>query len=464
MSNKYKNIFLILFAFLFMMRGTAQDTLRLDDYLKMVGEYHPLIQKAKLFENVAEAYNLKAKGVLDPKIESTYDRKRFKDTPYFTVWNTEAKIPTRYPIDLSIGYENNNGSTFLNDQNSLPGNGLVYGTINISLLRGLIFDKQRFNIQNADLMALMGEVEGEIIRREVYYQAVGAYLNWSAAQEKNTVFIDFLETLQQRHQNVIELFENGDKPAIDTIESRVNLNTAQKSLLESQQELLKSQQKAALFLWDQSGNPLSIRLEVAPQNLINSVTNVEEKAIIENPLFAVDPLVRKMDNKISQISLNNRLIKENLKPELNLKYNTILSLGEEEIDPTFTFNDYKYGVTANIPILNRKTKGDLMLNEVKIEQTIFERSLYEQKLLNEYTMLVANRDLQNQTVVVSMEKLTNSQTLLEAENIKFELGESSVFMLNSRERKLLEARLEILKSYSKLGKTAASLYFLKMGQ
>jgi len=430
----------------------------------MVGENHPLIQKAKLFENVAEAYSLKAKGVLDPKIESAYDRKRFKDTPYFTVWQTEAKIPTRYPVDLSIGYENNAGSSFLNDQNSLPDNGLIYGTINVTLLRGLIFDEQRFNIQNADLNALMGEVEGEIIRREVYYQAVDAYIRWSAAQEKNIVYLDFLETLQQRHQNVIELFENGDKPAIDTIESRVNLNTAQKNLLDARQELLKSQQKTALFLWDDKGNPLSIRADVAPENLLSSVTNVEERAIIENPLFSVDPLVRKMDNKISQISLNNKLIRENLKPELNLKYNTILNLGKDELDPTFTLNDYKYGVTASIPILNRKTRGDIMLNDVKIEQTMFERSQYEQKLFNEYTMLIANQDLQEQTLDVSVEKFTNSQTLLEAEIIKFGLGESSVFMLNSRERKLLEARLEILKSYSKLGLTAASLYFLKMGQ
>ena len=162
--------------------------------------------------------------------------------------------------------------------------------------------------------------------------------------------------------------------------------------------------------------------------------------------------------------MSNRLVRENLKPELNLKYNTILSLGKNDFDPTFTFNDYKYGVTASIPILNRKTRGDIMLNEIKIEQTIFERSQYEQKLFNEYGMLVANRDLQDQTLAVAMEKFTNSQTLLEAEIIKFDLGESSVFMLNSRERKLLEARLEILKSYSKIGKTEASLYFLKMGQ
>ena len=463
MSNKYICIILFLSALVYNTQAVAQDTLRLDNYLELVEDNHPLIQKARLFEDVGEAYDLKARGVLDPKIESDLQRKRFDNTDYFTAWITEAKIPTRYPVDFSIGYENNDGQ-FLDSEKSVPSYGLIYGTINVSILRGLIFDEQRFNIQNADLNALIGEVEGEIIRREVFYQAVDAYLKWSATQEKANVYIEFLETLQQRHQNVIELFENGDKPAIDTIESRVNLNTAQKLLLDARQDLLKAQQKAALFLWDDGGNPLSIRPDVGPQNLVRTVLLVEEKAIIENPRFAVDPFVRKFDNKISQISLSNRLVRENLKPELNLKYNTILSLGKNDFDPTFTFNDYKYGVTASIPILNRKTRGDIMLNEIKIEQTIFERSQYEQKLFNEYGMLVANRDLQDQTLAVAMEKFTNSQTLLEAEIIKFDLGESSVFMLNSRERKLLEARLEILKSYSKIGKTEASLYFLKMGQ
>lgn len=460
-----KNTIILLSVFLSIICNTAFgiDTLSLQTYMGMVSKNHPLIQKADLFDRASEAYLLKAKGVLDPKIESDLDRKSFDNIEYFTVWQTEAKIPTRFPVDFSVGYENNEGQ-FLNAENNVPSNGLLYGTINVSLLRGLIFDQQRYNILNADLNALMGQVEGEIIRREVQTQAISAYLDWAATAEKNKVASDFLETVQIRHQNIIQLFVNGDKPAIDTIESRVSLNTAQKLLLESRQELLKSEQKVALFLWDSSGKPLTIRESVLPQSLNFTVNYIEENSILNNPRFSVDPLIRKMDNKITQYALDNKLVRENLKPTLNLKYNTIINFGKDEIDPSFTLNDYKYGVTASLPILNRKTKGDIMLNEVKIEQTQFERSQYEQKLFNEYNMLRTNQALQNQTLEVAQQKFKNSQTLYEAEIIKFDLGESSVFMLNSRERKLLESKLELLKSYTKLGQTATSFYFLKLGQ
>jgi len=454
----------ILFTLLFCSNAaTCLDTLYLVDFLTIIKENHPLINKANLFDEFEEAYRLKGKGVLDPKLHSNYNRKRFDDTDYYTVWQSEAKIPTRLPIDFSVGYENNSGDFLANDD-SVPKNGLVYGTINLNILRGLLFDEQRFQIQAAELNGIKSRIDKNLLLREIIYQAVGAYLDWSKAFYEVEIYRDYLDLVTVRHQNVVELFRNGDSPAVDTIESIVNLNTAEKIFLESAESLLSKQQKLNLFLWNEDGQPLQISNQVIPSELENLLSYLEEISLIISPAFENDPSVRKFQNRINALELTNRLQKEQLKPNLVLKYNTIVSLGKDDFNPTFSLNDYKYGVSFEYPILNRKTKGDIRLNEAMIKQNLYDKTQYQETLANKYVEINARQIIQQDILNIVNQKINNSEVLYAAENLKFQLGESSIFLLNSRERKLLEARTDLIKSFSSIGKLYNERYYLKLGQ
>ena len=462
--NKFTvHIIALIYFFTLLGKSYANDTLYLANYLEVIARNHPLIQKANLNEEIAVANVLKGKGALDPKVYSDFDRKQFDDTDYFTVWQSEAKIPTILPIDFSVGYERNDG-VFLNDENNVPRNGLVYGTINLSILRGLLFDEQRFNIQNAEIKGLKSLIEKEIVTREVVFQAINSYLDW--ASKNNTVDIarDFLELITERHLNVIQLFENGDIPAIDTLESRLNINSAEIILLESRNNLIKAKQKLSLFIWNDKGEPLQINSTVIPMSLNTLINSLRDMSTIINPNFIADPLIAKIENEIESINLDTRLVKENLKPQLDLKYNTILNLGKEELNPSFTLNDYKYGVTFQYPILNRKTKGQIRINETLTRQSELEKVDYLGRLNNKFVGLLSREIIQNNLLTVANEKLSNSQLLYDAEVLKFNLGESSIFLLNSRERELLEAQIELVKSYYSLGMVFSELYYLKLGQ
>lgn len=453
----------LIFFFAFAGRTHANDTLYLNTYLEMISKNHPLIQKANLNEEIATANILKGKGALDPKIYSDIDRKQFDDLDYFTVWQSEAKIPTVLPIDFSVGYERNDG-VFLNNENNVPQNGLVYGTINLSILRGLLFDEQRYNIQNAEIKGLKNLIEREIITREIIFQSINTYLDWASKNNTLDISNEFLDLIFDRHLNVIQLYENGDIPAIDTLESRLNLNSAEKLRLESRNNLIKAKEKLSLFIWNDNGDPLQINSVVVPMALQELTSLLREMSIIVNPDFIEDPLIAKIENEIETINLDTRLEKENLKPQLDLKYNTIINLGKVDLDPTFTLNDYKYGVTFQYPIINRKTKGQIRINEALTEQNALDKVEYLGRLNNKYVGLVSRENIQNNILDVANEKLANSQLLYNAEVLKFSLGESSIFLLNSRERKLLEAQIELIKSYHSLGMVFSELYYLKLGQ
>ncbi len=456
--------FLLLFLWMTMaMNAISQETMTLHQYLEIINRNYPLIQKANLYDEFARAYASKGKGALDPKINSSYQSKNFTENQYYTVWQTEAKIPTRLPIDFSVGYENNGGD-FLNSENSVPQNGLIYGGINVSLLRGLMFDEQRFNLQMAELNGLKSQIEKDMLIREILIEAIAVYLDWSAAFVKKNIYENYQDAIQVRHQNVITLFQNGDKPAIDTIESRINLNTATKFVIHSKEELRTKQQKLNLFLWDDNKRPINLLDTVIPEVLEDVVDQIDELSFFENPEFINDPLVRKLENQIDQLNMQSRLENEQRKPQLDLKYNTILSLGKDEFDPTFSLNDYKYGINFELPVLNRKVKGELQLINARLEQNRLDQQQYHQKLVNKFQNLIYSKQLQQDIVEVVREKFSNSQLLYDAENFKFDIGESSIFLLNQRERKLLEAELEIVKGLHGLGAILNEMYYLKLGQ
>ncbi len=460
-----KRIIFILLPFIFCLNNVSigADSLLIHNFLEIVVQNHPLIQKANLFDEMAAAIELKGAGTLDPKLSSNFQSKRFSDTNYFNIWHTEAKVPTRLPVDFSVGYERNNG-VFLNDENAVPDNGLIYGTFNVSLLRGLLFDEQRYNLNLAEIKAVKSQIEKQILTREILYQSILVYLKWSANFRKNQIANNFLSTIQIRHTNVIELFINGDRPAVDTIESRINLNNAQKNLLKSEQDLMIAKQQLDLFLWDDQSNPMTLNSEIVPGALLESIKRVELMTGLIDPDFRNDPLVRKFQNQIDEIENSNRLAKEDLKPQLDLKYNTILSLGKDEVAPSFALNNYKYGVTVGVPIRNRKTRGTLLMNDVLIAQNEIDQNQYLQQLINKFQTTSLNRIVQLEIVDVELEKLSNYEVLFEAETIKFDIGESSVFMLNQREVKLFETRLDIVNSYFKYGKIVSELFYLRQGQ
>jgi len=429
----------------------------------MISQNYPLIKKANLYDEFVDAYTLKGMGTFDPKLGSILESKDFGGTDYFNVWQTQVKVPTRFPVDLEMGYERNNGS-FLNDQNTVPANGLLYGTLNLSLIRGLIFDEQRYNLQLMDLQGAKSQIERDLLVREILYSAIGSYIEWSAAQIKNDILVKYQQAQSERYANSVLLYQNGDKPAMDTIEAKVYLNTADKILLEASLDLVNKKQKLALFLWNPEGEPLVVQDEVLPQRLVSVIDELSIMSELTNPNFRNDPLIQKIDNEIESLNLSNRLERENLKPQLDLKYNAIVNMGKDDFSPSFNLNDYKYGVTVEVPILNRKTRGQLQLNKLKMEQSALDSKQYYQTLLNKYQNIRMSELIQRDIIKVTIQKVSNYTVLRNAESLKFDLGESSVFMVNQRERKLFESQVELTSSYLKLAKLMSELYYLRLGQ
>ena len=99
------------------------------------------------------------------------------------------------------------------------------------------------------------------------------------------------------------------------------------------------------------------------------------------------------------------------------------------------------GIDFYFPLFLRKERGSLKLAQYKIQESEFSRDLEKLQLTNKINA--------QKTELVSLskqQKLVNKlvadyETMLKSEERLFNLGESSLFLINSRENTLVSARL-----------------------
>ena len=177
------------------------------------------------------------------------------------------------------------------------------------------------------------------------------------------------------------------------------------------------------------------------------------------------PELRMLDYDLAYLNIERRYKAEQLKPKVKLKYNFLTETlgGLEQVG--FYENNYKFGIQVSTPLLLRKERGDLGMTRVKIKDVNYKRDLkFEQlaaklrKVLNEYKVL-------NNQLSFLTQNIQALETLLRGERIKFDMGESSLFLINAREKSLFDSQLvyntlyvDLVITYSKI-RTAAGLGF-----
>ena len=168
------------------------------------------------------------------------------------------------------------------------------------------------------------------------------------------------------------------------------------------------------------------------------------------------PKLQSLDYKFKSLSIEKRLKLNNLLPQIDLQYNFLSQT--PEVARSFSTSAYKSGVNISFPMFLRKERGDLKLAKIKLQNTKFDIQNTRVSLKNKIDGINQELDsyiLQNDftdTIVDDYSKM------LSAEERKFFLGESSLFLVNSRESKLIDAKLKAIDIENNFFKTKASLF------
>lgn len=448
-----KFLVLVVFTLFYYSNANSQNTntLSLNAFLEQIKSNHPLLKQAELLDEKTKAYYQKSKGGFDPKIDGTLDHKSFDGKNYYNQIQSAFKIPTWFGADISIGYERNTGIN-LNQESIIPENGLLHAGINIPLGSGLIYDQRRKTLEEAKIIEKENANKKIEVYNKVLASAIKAYVNWQYNYERKLAYQNLVDNNLIRFDNIIELYNQDNAPAIDTLEIKLNLDTRKSDLLEAELEYFKSIMILNNYLWTNGNIPLELNENYVPEILPNNIWD----DVILNSKLDLDEVVnnltqlRLLDLQNEQLELERKLARENLKPTIDLKFNPLLRIANDNKAIQYNTDEYKLGAHISYPIFNRKTKGDLKIINLEVQSNILFKKNIQQEIKSQ--LAIGYKEIENlkMRLDINNKNVVNAETLLDAENDKFSIGESSIFLLNTREAKKLQYELKYIEGKKKL--------------
>jgi outer membrane protein TolC len=437
-------IIVILFfsSFVFGQEKNLQE-LTYNEYLGYVKKYHPMVKSANLEVNSAQANLMMARGGFDPKIEVDFDKKQFKDSQYYSLLNSSFKIPTWYGIEVKAGFDNSEG-IYLNPQNTLPNQGLTSLGINIPLGQGLLINQRMADLRKAKIQIQLSQAERKLQAIEVLYNASVAYFNWKRNYSEVQLYSTYLKNAEVRFNGVASLIKNGDKPAIDSVEAGIIVRNRKLNLEDSQLKLAKARLELSNFLWLENNVPLELQDTIIPEDKLENTikeTLKTNELLVETISIENHPKINSLQSKLDILEVERKLKANSLLPKIDLGYHY---LSEPNYWNDTNFNNYKVGMNFSFPLFLRKERGGLQLAKFKIQDTKYSLDLERVQLKNKINAQQTEiNSLERQRKLIS-DLVKDYNTMLSSEERLFSFGESSIFLINSRENNLVSSQLSEL--------------------
>jgi outer membrane protein TolC len=152
-----------------------------------------------------------------------------------------------------------------------------------------------------------------------------------------------------------------------------------------------------------------------------------------------------------------------LKPTLNANFNLIAdsfsSKPGSAYENSFSTNNHKVGFEFSMPLFLRKERGKLQQIRIKQQSTGFELTLARREIMND--VYSAYNDVKNyeRQLKIQQDAAQNQSLLTKAEQRKFDIGESTLFLINTRESKLIDMKIKVESLKSKYEKALANLAY-----
>lgn len=458
-KNKY-GISLLLFIIL-QQAAISQNVVALnyDTFLKNVLENNPISKRADNIKQYGELQYKASKGNFDPFVSGTYENKNFNGSNYYSIINSGVKVPLFTAQNLKFGYEYGVGQN-INPEQYTSSYGLPYVGLEVGLLQGMFIDYRRADLLKSKEYVNYYSAEKNIQLNNLLFESSLQYFDWLFSLKQLALNTYFMELAKLRLIGIESLANIGERAAMDTIEAAILYQSRLLDFQSANIEIQKQTNELATYNWQT--NAPSVKEFYQPSDSLDLYFEKAKNSIVK--LLYQDstnnPVIDKYNSFQKVLAIDARLKKEMIKPKLNVNYN-LLSYNPNSFSPVYTQNNYKWGADLSFPLLLRRSR-----NEYKMAKVNFQSNSYE--LANKSNEFDFKLNALKQTISILSEQLQNAERsvrynkqLVEAEKLKFNNGESSLFILNARENKWLESELKFAEYKFKFIKTLISIVYLK---
>ncbi len=446
-------------TFLFAQQPADSSAFELKAFFEQVLATHPVVKQAYLVSESGKQELRLARGEFDPKLLSNFSSKEYKGKNYYRKWDTDLKIPLWTGTDLKIGYETNSGDN-LSDESFVPPEGLLSAGIAIPLGQGLLIDRRRAVLRQAQFFTKIAENEQIKMINKIVLQAAKDYWYWYDAYNQFLINKKGFDLAKFRFESVVERVKQGEEAGIDSVEAKITLQQREIDYRYSEVALANARLLLSNHLWDENANPLELEPEAVPSTNIGLSGNTAKLEELLELARQKHPEIEKLRWKGKQLNTQLRLDREMLKPFFTVQYDFLASphwFSEKTEDQKYINQSNKIGFDFAFPLFLRKERSKIQLTTIKLKDNYWEQLETNRQIEN--NLRIVFNELQNteQLLRLQEEMVVNYRILVAGEITKFENGESTLFYVNVREGKMLESEQKLVVLKAKYAKLKAEL-------
>ncbi len=421
---------------------------------------HPVAQQAKLVVEQARSELRTAWGAFDPTVTASWDQKRFGGTQYYNYIDAEMKIPLPIGADVTLAYDRTLGKYFNPDRRTSNG-GTFEAGISIPLGQRIVTDERRNALSQARAARDASSAEQSAMLNKLLYSAAKDYGAWYEAWRRRAIAEDGETLAAFRLQAVRRRVVSGESAPIDTIEALLEVQRRQVTRYEAEAAYFMTTLGVTAYLWDDVGRPVPL-----PEAAVPALDGIGRSRVDSSNVDALldlatrrNPDLLKVRAKVQQAQAQRLFSTQALLPLAEAKLYGLSDTDDDGafFDGTRLRSNYKAGVSLKTPLLFLRESGRYSAAGQKLE---FQRLEFDRVRRDvEIDTREAIFDLANLERMLGLQvrNVRNTRLLRDAEQVRFENGESTLLLVNLRERLVLDESIKLAALEAKLASARGAL-------
>ena len=383
------------------------------------------VAEAKVAE--ARAKRMSAFAAFEPKVNLSSEGKDYGNDLQYRLDLAEARVGLPGGIDLVGGAAQGTGA-FINPERKTPTEGLVNLGISAPLGGALVFSDRQYEWGASTRNLEIAEAKLDRTERTAILNAVKVYTFWQAQSEVQGAVDEALAVAAERLRLVREAFRLGERSEMDTLEAYLSwvdrrADAAMQANLTAGaiadvEQLLRGADTAGVNLTDVK--PQSLPVVLGSVSVPTEPGNVPELEMVNSAL------------RRERLATTTAWAQWLPAPYVDYR---MLQWGGSAWNPEAV----QWRVALTVPLFNQRARAELSGAQARLRAAQANATATQ----NQFDIVRVQLAQQVQALDSELKALTASETaayaLLQQERRRFALGESTMFILASRETKYLEA-------------------------
>ena len=326
--------------------------------------------------------------------------------------------------------------------------------VNIPLWRNREIDKRRASLQQAELGQLIASHEYDQALLEIRRLATHRYWDWVLAGQRLRITERLLAIAEHRNEGILERVKAGDIPEFEALDNQRAIIERRERKIAAQRMLEQSAIQLSLYLRGTDGQPLLPDPEQLPDGFPEQEpavrTDFDE---VVQTAKAQRPELKKISAQSQQTEIERKLQENQRAPGVDLSLSSAQDIGPGK--DKLNRNEFYVGVNVDIPLQQRVAGGRAQVASANLQRLKWERHLLEDRVAAEVKDVLSALTAARKRLALSKDQQKAALQLEEGEQTRFELGESTLLVVNLREMANGDAALSAAQAASTLFKAHA---------